>query len=73
LWGIKGTNEKYEQLMEYNPLGNNVESICNVHLQYHPMRETFKATQISYTIVSQPPLIATLNWWGDDKWVKNAL
>jgi hypothetical protein len=59
--------------MEYNPLGNNVESICNVHPQYHPMREMFKTTQISYTIVSQPPLITTLNWWGDNKWVKNAL
>jgi hypothetical protein len=61
--------------MEYNPsrTKSNVKGICNVYLQYHLIRETFKATQISYTIASQPPLTTTLNWWGDDKWVKNAL
>jgi hypothetical protein len=61
------------QLMEYNPSKNNVENIRNVYLQYHPIKGTFKTTQISYTIVSQPPLTTTLNWWGDNKWAKNAL
>jgi hypothetical protein len=41
------TYEKYElkqlfiynmQLLKYNLMGNNVESICNVYLQHHSIR-----------------------------------
>jgi hypothetical protein len=44
LRSIKGTNKTYElkqlptydtQHLEYNLMGNNVESICNVYLQHH--------------------------------------
>jgi hypothetical protein len=44
---IKKTNERYElkqlptwsmQLLEYNPMGYNVEGICNAYLQHHPIR-----------------------------------
>jgi hypothetical protein len=40
-------NERYElkqlpayttQLLEYNLLKNNVEGICNVYLQHHPIK-----------------------------------
>jgi hypothetical protein len=26
------------QLLKYNPMGNNVEGICNVYLQHHPIK-----------------------------------
>ncbi len=44
LKNVKIMNETYElkqmptydtQLLEYNLMGNNVESICNVYLQHH--------------------------------------
>jgi hypothetical protein len=44
LKNLKGTNETHElrqlptyctELLEYNPMGSNVESICNVYLQHH--------------------------------------
>jgi hypothetical protein len=47
LGSIKGTNGRYEmkqlptcnmQLLKYNLTGNNVESICNVYLQHHPIK-----------------------------------
>jgi hypothetical protein len=47
LKSIKGTDKRYEpgqlptsniQHLEYNPMKNNVENICNVYLQHHPIK-----------------------------------
>ncbi len=47
LWGIKRMDKRYElkklptystQLLENNPIGNNVEGIYNVYLQHHPIK-----------------------------------
>jgi hypothetical protein len=47
LWNIKGMDERYEliqlptcntKLLKYNLTRNNVEGICNVYLQHHPIK-----------------------------------
>jgi hypothetical protein len=58
--------------LKYNLAWDNVEGICNIYLQHHPIKVNIKVAQILCTTTSQPPLIMTPNWWGD-KWAKNAL
>jgi len=47
LWKIKKIDERYEliqlptyntKFLKYNLIRNNVEGICNVYLQHHPIR-----------------------------------
>ncbi len=52
MWSIKKKDESYElkplptfstQFLKYNTMENNVEGICNVYLQHHPIKVNIKS------------------------------
>jgi hypothetical protein len=59
------------QLLEYNLWETTLKALVMFTFNTTQSRWTFKVALILCNIASQPPLIATLNWWAE-KWVKNA-